>query len=183
MDVEESDSDSELFVRSAYPPVQLPLDYEQHQKKHRMGTHDVKVVTPNTKVVTPNTKVVTPNTKVVTPNTKVVTEVTEVKPDTLMMERKTSDTFSSSGDRSPPVLVKSLNTSPSYLSASEVTVAQVFSHLDDPRAHMVLFQLPDTLPFAPGDQTEEGGEGAAEGISEEVRPHRLLVVWHPIVMM
>ena len=155
MDVEESDNDSELFVRSAYPPVQLPLDYEQHQKKHRKGTHDVKVVTPNTKVVT---------------------EVTEVKPDTLMMERKTSDTFSSSGDRSPPVLVKSLNTSPSYLSASEVTVAQVFSRLDDPQAHMVLFQLPDTLPFAPGDQTEEGGEGAAEGISEEVRPHRLLVV-------
>ena len=150
MDVEGSDNDSEWFVRSAYPPVQLPLDYTQHQKKHRMVTRDVKVVPPNIKAEAPDTM--------------------EVKPDTLIVDRKPGDSFSVSGDRSPPLLVTSSDTSPTSLSASKVTAAEVFSHVDDPQAHMVLFQLPDTLPFTPGDQTERGGEGAEEGNDEEVRP-------------
>ena len=150
MDVEGSENDSEWFVRSAYPPIQLPLDYTQHQKKHRTVTRDVKVVPPNIKAEAPDTM--------------------EVKPDALTVDRKPGDSFSASGDRSPPMLVTSSDMSTTSLSASKVTAAEVFSHTDDPQAHMVLFQFPDTLPFTSRDQAERGGEGAEEGNGEEVRP-------------
>lgn len=172
MDVDGSDSDGELFAHSAYPPVQLPLDYTQHQKKHR-------IVTPSGKVVTAKTKVEAPDIKPVTLDTK------PVIPDTSIAELKTGDAFSTdvtskSDDRSHPSLVTSSNIQPSSVSASEVTAAEVFSHLDDPHAHMVLLQLPDTLPFTSGDQMEEGGEEAEEANSEEVRPSLGVVICvHP----
>ena len=172
MDVDGSDSDSELFAHSAYPPIQLPLDYTLHQKKHR-------IVTPGAKVVGSSTIVETPDTK------PLALDPSSVIPDTSMAERKIGDTSSTgvtskSSDRSHPALVTSSKIQPSSMSASEVTAAEVFSHLDDPRAHMVLLQLPDTLPFTPGDQMEEGGEGAEEANGEEVRPSVGVVIFiHP----
>lgn len=157
MDEEGSDNDGELFVRSAYPPIQLPLDYSLHQKKHRIVARDVKVVAPSAVEVKPDTIDVKPETM-------------DVKPDPLLLDRKTRDTFSTSGDRSPPMLVTTSNTLPTSLSASKVTAAEVFSHLDDSHAAMALFQLPDTLPFTTGSQAKGGGEGTEAEISEEVRP-------------
>ena len=173
MDVDGSDSESELFAHSAYPPIQLPLNYTQHQKKHRTVTTGGKVVTSSIpKVEMPDTKPVTVDAKAVIPD------------DTSMSERKTSDISTAdvtykSGDKCHPALVTS-TVQPSSMSASEVTAAEVLSHSDDPQAHMVLLQLPDTLPFTAGDQMEEGGEGAEETNSEEVRPSLDVVIWlHP----
>ena len=128
MDVSEGGGYMDPFEDSANPPILLPLDYSLHGIKEKMAAANVKQ-----KEKSIGSKL----------SSQVQSGPDDIKP-------PENDEKSSEGVSSISVDVSSTSVDVSDRLVG-VSTSELFSRSDDPRAKMLLLQLPDVLPSSDGE--------------------------------
>jgi DNA-directed RNA polymerase III subunit RPC4 len=149
MDVSEGGGYMDPFEDSANPPILLPLDYSLHGIKEKMAAANVKQ-----KEKSIDSKL----------SSQVQSGPDEIKP-------PENDEKSSEGVSSISVGVSSTSVDVSDRLVG-VSTSELFSRSDDPRAKMLLLQLPDVLPSSDGEKCLPLSEMKESGFVGKLKVHK-----------